>query len=92
MQNRSSLKILGLVVVVLGMFSQGCSQVVTVYWAKAGAGPANLQEDKEKCQALQRAVGGNEERIGKCLEAQGWSPIREEIETPMPEAETEISE
>ncbi len=49
-------------------FSFGCSQVVTVYWAKKGAGAAELQEDKEECQSLQRAVGLNEERIDKCLE------------------------
>ena len=59
----------------------GCSRVVTVYWSKPGAGPADLEKDKEECQSLQRAVGLNEERIEKCLEAQGWSPVRQETET-----------
>lgn len=61
------------------VLSVGCTQVVTVYWSKPGAGTAELLEDKEECQSLQRAVGLNEERIEKCLEAQGWSPVRQEI-------------
>ena len=43
MQDGSSLKILGLVVVTIGMLSLGCKQVVTVYWSKPGAGNAKLQ-------------------------------------------------
>lgn len=78
MQDRSSLKILGLVVVTIGMLSLGCYQVVTFNWSKPGAGNAKLQEDVEACQALQRAVGLNEDRIGKCLEAQGWTPVSQE--------------
>ena len=81
MKDGSSLKILGLVVVGIGMLSLGCSQVVNVYWSKPGADNAKLQEDKEECQSLQRAVGLNEERIEKCLEAKGWSPVRQEIES-----------
>ena len=78
MLDRISLKILGLVVVTMGMLDLGCNQGVTVYWAKPGAGNAKLQEDKEECQSLQRAVGLNEERFEKCLEAQGWSKVRKE--------------
>lgn len=81
MQDRSFLKSLGLVVVTLGMFSLGCGQVVTVHWTKPGADNAKLQEDVEECQSLQRAAGLNEERIGKCLEYQGWSPVAQETET-----------
>ncbi len=58
--------------------SAGCSQVVNVYWTKPGAGKAQLQEDVEECQSLQRRVGLNEARIEQCLEAQGWSPVRQE--------------
>ena len=65
------------------VLSLGCHRVVTVYWTKSGAGPADLQVDKEECQALQRAVGLNEDQIEKCLEAQGWTPVREETETGM---------
>lgn len=60
--------------------SLGCNQGITVYWSKPGAGAAELLEDKEECQSLQRAVGLNEERIEKCLEAQGWSPVKQKIE------------
>lgn len=87
MQDRNSLKILGLVVVTIGMLSLGCKQVVTVNWSKPGAGNAKLQEDVEECQSLQRAVGLNEERIEKCLEAKGWSPVRQEIEFAAPASE-----
>jgi hypothetical protein len=87
MQDRSPLKILALVLVTIGMLSLGCNQVVTVHWSKPGAGNAKLQEDKEECQSLQRAVGLNEERIEKCLEAQGWSPVRQEIESAAPNSE-----
>ncbi len=56
----------------------GCNQFVTVYWSKPGAGNAELQRDKDTCQSLQRAVGLDESRIEKCLEAQGWSKVRQE--------------
>lgn len=81
MRDGSSLKMLGLVVVTIGMLSLGCNQVVTVYWSKPGAGNAQLQGDKEECQSLQRAAGLNEERIEKCLEAQGWIQVRQEIKS-----------
>ena len=72
-------------------FSFGCTQVVTIYWSKPGAGDAELQKDKEECQSLQRAVGLDEERIEKCLEVQGWSPVRQETETTTPgEAKTDL--
>jgi hypothetical protein len=83
----SSLKILGLVVVTIGMLGLGCNQVGTVYWSKPGADDAKLQEDKEECQSLQRAVGLNEERFEKCLEAQGWSKVRQEKESAAPISE-----
>ena len=70
--------------------SVGCSQVVNVYWTKAGAGKTQLEEDVEECQSLQRRVGLNEEQIEQCLEAQGWSPVRQE---PMEEeSETDIQD
>jgi len=69
------------------VLSLGCNQVVTIYWAKPGAGDLELKEDKEECQSLQRAVGWNEERIEKCLEAQGWSPVRQETESASPASE-----
>lgn len=65
-------------------FSFGCTQTVTIYWAKQGAGDAELQKDKEKCQSLQRAVGLDEGRIEKCLEVQGWSAVRQETEAATP--------
>ena len=68
------------VLVFATVISLGCSQTVTIYLSKPGAGNAELLEDKEKCQSLQRAVGLDEERIKKCLEAQGWSPVRQERE------------
>ena len=75
---------------VLVMFlSLGCNQVVTIYWSKPGAGKEALQKDKEECQSLQRAVGLNEERIEKCLEAQGWSPVRTETEADALDSESQ---
>jgi primosomal protein N'' len=38
-------------------------------------------QDKEECQALQRAVGNDEDRIEKCLEAKGWLTIKKEVST-----------
>lgn len=72
--------------------SLGCNQVVTVYLAKPGAGNAELQKDKEECQSLQRAVGLSEERIEKCLEAQGWSPVRQKTETASTNTDSEYPE
>ncbi len=71
--------------------SVGCSQVVNVYWTKAGSGKADLEKDVDECQSLQRKVGLNEERIEQCLEAQGWSPVRQEPskEESEPEVEAE---
>ncbi len=80
----------GKMVLALVMFlSLGCNQVVTIYWSKPGAGKEALQKDKEECQSLQRAVGLNEERIEKCLEAQGWSPVRKETETEVEAPDSE---
>ena len=62
------------------IFTFGCTQA-TIYWSKPGSGDADLLEDKEECQSLQRSVGLSEERIEKCLEAQGWTPIRQVIES-----------
>jgi hypothetical protein len=69
-----------LAVGILIVLSFGCTQTVTIYWSKPGAGNAELQKDKEECQSLQRAVGLDEDRIEKCLEVQGWSPVRQETE------------
>ena len=77
MLNRKCEKVLALVLALI--FTFGCTQT-TVYWSKPGSGNADLLEDKEVCQSLQRSVGLNEERIEKCLEAQGWTPVRQEIE------------
>ena len=83
------LKLLPLVMAMT--FSFGCTQVVTIYWSKPGAGDAELQKDKEECQSLQRAVGLDEERIEKCLEVQGWSRVRQETETTTPgEGKTDL--
>lgn len=62
------------------IFTIGCTQT-TIYWSKPGSGNADLLEDKEVCQSLQRSVGLNEEHIEKCLEAQGWTPVIQEIES-----------
>ncbi len=87
MQDRKSFMKLGLAILTLVVLSLGCNQVVTIYWEKPGAGNAQLLEDKEECQSLQRAVGLNEERIEKCLEAKGWNPVRQEIESVSPDSE-----
>ena len=58
-----------------------CSQTVTVYWAKPGAGAQELEQDKEECRSLQRAVGNNEDRIDQCLVVKGWSEVRTESTT-----------
>jgi len=87
MQDRKLLMMRGLAIATLVVLSLGCSQVVTIYWEKPGAGNAQLQEDKDECQSLQRAVGLNEERIEKCLEAKGWTPVRQEIESVAPDSE-----
>ncbi len=62
------------------LFTFGCTQT-TVYWSKPGSGNADLLKDKEVCQSLQRSVGLSEERMEKCLEAQGWTPVRQEIQS-----------
>jgi len=71
-------KVLALALALL--FTFGCTQT-TVYWSKTGSGNSELLENKEVCQSLQRSVGLNEERIEKCLEAQGWIPVRQEIQS-----------
>jgi len=86
MLTRVSVTFLALATVIA--LSLGCNQVVTVYWSKPGAGNTELQKDKEECQALQRAVGLNEERIEKCLEAQGWSPVKQETEAATTDSES----
>lgn len=78
-----------LVVVMATVLSLGCMQTVTVYWEKPGAGAEELQKDKEECQSLQRAVGLDENRIEKCLEVQGWVPVRQEIGEPVPASTSE---
>lgn len=62
------------------IFTIGCTQT-TFHWSKPGSGNVDLLEDKEVCQSLQRSVGLNEEHIEKCLEAQGWTPVIQEIES-----------
>lgn len=62
------------------IFTIGCTQT-TIHWSKPGSRNADLLEDKEVCQSLQRSVGLNEEHIDKCLEAQGWTPVKQEIES-----------
>ena len=86
MLTRVSVTFLALATVIA--LSLGCNQVVTVYWSKPGAGNTELQKDKEECQSLQRAVGLNEERIEKCLEAQGWSPVKQETEAATTDSES----
>ena len=78
MLNRTYAKVLALAMALI--FTLGCIQT-TIYWKKPGSDDADLLEDKEVCQSLQRSVGLNEERIEKCLEAQGWTPVRQEIES-----------
>ena len=88
MKDRKFLMLLALIILIT--FGGGCTNIVTVYWSKPGAGSADLQKDKELCQSLQRAVGLNEKRIEKCLEAQGWSPVRQEKEATDSEAASSL--
>ncbi len=90
MQTRDWVTFLALATLIA--LSLGCNQVVTVYWSKPGAGAAELLEDREECQSLQRAVGLNEDRIEKCLEVQGWSPVRKEIESLDGDSEEPVKE
>ena len=39
-----------------------------------------LEQDKEICRMAQRAIGNDESRIEKCLEAKGWIAIKKELE------------
>ncbi len=78
MKNRQHRQNCVFVLVMCAIVSCGCSQVVTVYWSKPGAGNAELQRDKDECQSLQRAVGLAESRIEKCLVAKGWEKVRQE--------------
>ena len=79
-----------LALIIVSTFCRGCTETVTVYWSKPGAGSAELQKDKELCESLQRAVGLNEKRIEKCLEAQGWWQVRQENKTAPKEASPEL--
>jgi len=63
----------------LALFVLSCTQTVTFYWSQAGAGPAELQHDKEECRELQRVAGAREEHIEKCLEGKGWSQVKREF-------------
>ena len=47
--------------------------------------PKKLEQDKEVCRALQRAVGNDENQIEKCLEAMGWVAIQKEVSTVSPD-------
>jgi hypothetical protein len=58
-----------------------CVQTVTEYRFTPDFGLKKLMQDKEECQALQRAVGNDEDRIEKCLEAKGWLTIKKEVST-----------
>ena len=58
----------------------GCSHIITAYWAKPGFGEAELKQDIEECEGLQRAAGVEEWRIHGCLEAKGWVQKRETVE------------
>ena len=77
----------GWVFVVWGFVGLGCTQFVTVYWSKPGAGNAELQRDKDECQSLQRAVGLDESRIEKCLVAKGWEQVSQEKGSPASNSE-----
>ena len=56
-----------------------CTQTVTEYPFTPDFSPQKLEQDKEVCRALQRAVGNDEDQIEKCLEAQGWVAIKKEV-------------
>ncbi len=88
MMNTRKLFHVSWVLIVSALVGFGCNQVVTVYWSKPGAGNAELQQDKDECQSLQRAAGLDENRIGKCLEAKGWAQVRTESQS-MDEGEKE---
>ena len=90
MRTRENVTLTGLALIMT--LSVGCSQVVNVYWTKTGAGKVELQADVEECQSLQRRVGLNEERIEQCLEAQGWSAVRQEPMEEEPESDISDSE
>ena len=62
-----------------------CMQTATEYRFTPDFTPKKLAQDKEVCRALQRAVGNDENRIEKCLEAQGWVVIQKEVSTVSPD-------
>jgi hypothetical protein len=70
----------GIVIVLVASMHWACMQTVTEYEYQfnpdSGFGPEKLEQDKEVCQAAQRAVGIDENRIAKCLEAKGWIAIK----------------
>ena len=90
MRYRGFWRILALGMMGLLLVNGGCTS--TVYRSKPGAGDAEFQKDKQECQALQRAAGVNEERIGKCLEAKGWWEVEVKAETVEPISDDENSE
>ena len=69
---------------VTSFFLLACSHTVTVYWTKPGAGPQELEQDKEDCRLLQRTVGNSEDRIDQCLVVKGWSEVKKETTMKSP--------
>ena len=59
-------------------------QTVTEYRFTPDFDPKKLEQDKAVCQAAQRAVGNDESRIEKCLEAKGWIGIEKEVSPASP--------
>jgi len=68
-----------------------CTQTVTEYRFTPDFSPKKLEQDKEKCRAGQRAVGNDENRIEKCLEAMGWVGIKKEVSTVSPDDSADSS-
>lgn len=62
-----------------------CMQTVTEYRFTPDFSPKKLAQDKEECRAVQRAVGNDENRIEKCLEAKGWVASKNEVSTVSPD-------
>ena len=62
-----------------------CMQTVTEYRFTPDFSPEKLEQDKAECRAVQRAVGNDENRIEKCLEAKGWVTIEKEVITVSPD-------
>ncbi len=62
-----------------------CTQTVTEYRFTLDFSPKKLEQDKAVCRAGQRAVGNDENRIEKCLEAKGWVVIEKEVSNVSPD-------